>query len=103
MSFVSSSGFGKILAFAGLTVALAACQGGGGTQTNLPPAAPVATPFPTTYSLLQTITPPKSASFDIGFVDETNHLYTLADRSTNGIDVVNALTSAYLGTAGARR
>jgi hypothetical protein len=93
----SSPIFGKILALAGLTLGLAAC-GGSGVQTQ---PLPGYTPFPTTYSLLQTINPPKTSSFDIGFVDETSHLYTLADKTTNGIDVVNTLTDQYLGTAGA--
>jgi hypothetical protein len=95
MFFRSSHIFGKVLVLAGLTFGLAAC--GGGTVAT----TPLYTQFPTTYSLLQTINPPKSLSFDIGFVDETQHYYTLADRSTDGIDVINTITGAYLGTAGA--
>jgi hypothetical protein len=94
MSSISSS-LGKIFAFAGLTLGLAAC-GGGGVTTK-----PINTPPPTTYSLLQTLNPPNTLSFDISFVDETSHLYTLSDRSTNGIDVVNTNTDGFLGTAGA--
>jgi hypothetical protein len=42
-------------------------------------------------------------SFDIGFVDESVHQYYLADKITNGVDVVATLTppyGQYLGTAG---
>jgi hypothetical protein len=94
MLFRSSFQVGKLLALAGFTLGLAAC--GGGIAST-----PVNTPFPATYSLLKTITPPQTLSFDISFVDETSHLYTLSDRSTNGIDVVNTLTGQFLGTAGA--
>jgi hypothetical protein len=61
---------------------------------------------PTTYSYQQTLivagVPPATGTFgfDIGFVDESSNRYFLADKATNGIDVVNTLTSAYLGTAG---
>jgi hypothetical protein len=95
MFFRSSARVGKLLALAGFTLGLAAC--GGGTIAS----TPLNTPFPTTYSLLQTVNPPNTGSFDIGFVDETSHIYSLADRTTNGIDVVNTLTSQFLGTAGA--
>jgi hypothetical protein len=99
MSFLSPKTLGKILVFAGSTIVFAACNGNGNGINTTP--IPVTTPFPTTYSLLQTLPTPKTLSFDIGFVDETSHLYTLADKSTNGIDVVNTLTSQFLGTAGA--
>src|ERR1700684_4033901 len=88
MSSISSS-LGKIFAFAGLTLGLAAC-GGGGVTTK-----PINPPPPETYSLLQTLNPPNTLSFDISFVDETSHLYTLSDRSTNGIDVVNTNTDGF--------
>jgi hypothetical protein len=99
MSFAASPALGKILTVAGMTIALAACSGSGNGINTTP--IPRNTPFPTTYSLLQTLPTPKTLSFDIGFVDETSHLYTLADKSTNGIDVVATLTDTYLGTAGA--
>jgi hypothetical protein len=96
MFFRSFPRVGKLLALAGLTIGLAACNGAVQTQP-----LPGSTPPPTTYSMLQTINPPNTLSFDISFVDETSHLYTLSDRSTSGIDVVNTLTGAFLGTAGA--
>jgi len=82
---------------AGVTIALAACTGGNIVTQSLPGA----TPPPTTYSFQTKINPPNSTSFDISFVDETLHLYTLADRATNGIDVVNTMTNTFVGTAGA--
>jgi hypothetical protein len=78
-----------------MTLALAACGGNNVTTT------PVSTPVPTTYSFTTKINPPNTLSFDISFVDETEHLYFLADRSTSGVDVVNTLTSAFVGTAAA--
>ncbi len=102
MVFRVSPMFGRIAAFAGAVAALAAC--GGNVQTQ---PLPGATPFPTTYSFLQLVAgtglppaPPKTFSFDIGFVDETVNQYYLADKANNGVDVVNTLTSAFLGTAG---
>jgi hypothetical protein len=99
MSFVHSPAFGRFLALVGTTFALAAC----GSSTS---PAPVATLPPTTYTFLQTVSgvyPPgtKTLSFDIGFVDETVNQYYLADKVTNGVDVVNSLSSQFLGTAGA--
>jgi hypothetical protein len=98
MLFVSPRSFGKILTFAGMTIALAAC--GGSNSVSTTPIS-VTTPIPTTYSFQTKINPPNTLSFDISFVDETEHLYTLSDRSTSGIDVVNTLTSTFVGTAGA--
>jgi hypothetical protein len=100
MFFRPSLRAGKLLALAGFTLALAAC---GGSNSTTPVTSPVTTTFPTTYSMLQTLNPPKitSLGFDIGFVDENLHQYFLADKATNGVDVVNTLTSAFLGTAGA--
>jgi len=96
MSSLPSPRIGKILALGGFTLGLAACGG-----SNIATAPP---PFPTTYSLLQTVTgvPPAGASFsfDIGNIDETVHQYYLSDRASNGIDVINSLTGQYLGTAG---
>jgi hypothetical protein len=97
MSFSSPSALGKLVMFAVTAIAFSAC-GGGGVQTQ---PLPGATPPPTTYSFTSKINPPNTLSFDISFVDETEHLYTLSDRSTNGIDVVNTQTNAFLGTAGA--
>lgn len=99
MSSASRSTLRKILTFAGMAIGLTACGGGGNTVNTTP--IPVATPIPTTYTFQQKINPPNTTSFDIGFVDETEHLYFLADKTTDGIDVVNTLTGTYLGTAGA--
>ena len=102
MAFRVSPALGRTAAFAGAIVALAACGGNVATQP-----LPGATPPPTTYSLLQVVAgtnlpppPPKTFSFDIGFVDETVNQYYLADKANNGVDVVNTLTSQFLGTAG---
>ncbi len=83
--------------FAVVAVGFTAC-GGGGVQTQ---PLPGVTAPPTTYSFTTKINPPNTTSFDISFVDETEHLYFLADRATNGIDVVNTQNNAFLGTAGA--
>jgi hypothetical protein len=104
MSFPFRNALGKFLILAGMAVAFTACNGGSVNTTPLPGS----TPPPTTYTFLQTITgipglpptPPKTFGFDIGFVDETVNQYYLADKNTNGVDVVNSLTSQYLGTAG---
>jgi hypothetical protein len=88
--------FGAACAFT-MAVAFTAC-GGNSVQTQPQPGF---TPPPTTYSFTTKINPPNTLSFDISFVDETEHLYTLSDRSTNGIDVVNTLTNTFVGTAGA--
>jgi hypothetical protein len=93
-----SNALGSILVAGGMAIGLAAC--GGGSSVNTTPL-PTPTPFPTTYSFTTNINPPNSTSFDISFVDETEHLYFLSDRATNGIDVVNTLTSTFVGTAGA--
>lgn len=99
MPSASTNFVGRILVAAGITIGLAACSGGSNSVNTTP--IPVATPIPTTYSFQTKINPPNTTSFDIGFVDETEHLYFLADKATNGIDVVNTLTSTFEGTAGA--
>ena len=98
MSFPSPTALGKFIVLAGMAVGFAACSG---SSSPSPVAYPPPGSFPTTYGLMSIITPPKTGSFDIGFVDETAHMYLLADRSTNGIDVVDSLASKFLGTAGA--
>jgi hypothetical protein len=80
-----------------MAVGFAACGGAATPSTTVYPAPGT---FPPVYQFFALINPPKTASFDIGFVDESVHMYLLADRSTNGIDVVNSLTNAFLGTAG---
>ena len=100
MFFRSSPFLGKILILGGLTLGLAAC--GSSSSGSTPVAPPALTTPPATYSFTGLVLGgPATGSFDIGFVDENAHQYYLADRSTKGIDVVNTLTSAYLGTAGA--
>jgi hypothetical protein len=79
-----------------MALAFTAC-GGSGVQTQ---PLPGYTAPPTTYSFTTRINPPNSTSFDISFVDETEHLYFLSDRATSGIDVVNTQTNAFVGTAG---
>jgi hypothetical protein len=104
MSFSSPFALGKLVVFAVMAMAVTAC--GGSTNSTPTQPAPGTTPVPTTYSYQQTLivagVPPATGTFgfDIGFVDETINRYMLADKATNGIDVVNTLTSAYLGTAG---
>jgi hypothetical protein len=102
MSFRVPALVGKILLFAGFGAALAACSSS--TNPSQPPVAG-STPVPTTYSFQSIIqgAPPagKAFSFDIGFVDENAHQYYLADKATNGVDVVNTQLDTYLGTAGA--
>jgi hypothetical protein len=105
MPFPSRAALSKFLILAGMAVGFAACSSGSVNTTPLPGS----TPPPTTYTFLQTVTglpgvpptPPRTFGFDIGFVDETVNQYYLADKNTNGVDVVNTLTSQYLGTAGA--
>lgn len=102
MSFPSPSALGKLLLFTGMAVGFAAC---GGSSTPGPTAFPAPGSFPPTYQFLQNIAvpgaPPKTFAFDIGFVDETVHQYYLADKLTNGVDVVDTLATRLLGTAGA--
>lgn len=98
MSFSSPATLGKLLTGAALAVAFAACSN---SSTPGPTVYPAPNSFPVTYTLTSIINPPKTASFDIGFVDETVNKYLLADRSTNGIDVVDTLGTKFLGTAGA--
>jgi hypothetical protein len=105
MSFPSPSALGKLIVFATMAMAVTAC--GGSTSSAPTQPAPGTTPVPTTYSYQQTLivagVPPATGTFgfDIGFVDESTNRYFLSDKATNGVDVVNTLTSAYLGTAGA--
>lgn len=98
MSFPSPTALGKFILLAGMAVGFAACNNGPSASSAPPFPAPGS--FPATYGFFALISPPKSASFDIGFVDEGAHIYLLADRSTGGIDVVNSLTNAFLGTSG---
>jgi hypothetical protein len=101
MFFRSSPVLGKILVLLGLTLGLAACGSSSSNTTPVGSTTTTTTP-PTTYSFTGTVLgSPNAASFDIGFVDETLHQYFLANKTTNGVDVVNTLTSAYLGTSGA--
>ncbi|HQT25091.1 MAG TPA: cytochrome C nitrite reductase [Burkholderiales bacterium] len=39
-------------------------------------------------------------SFDIGVVDEADNIYALADRSNNGIDLIDTRTEKFLGRVG---
>ena len=109
MSFPSPLAKGKLVLLLGFVVALAACSNNGTAPAYSAPAVPVNLPS-TTYSYETTIALPgvpptgKTFGFDIGFVDETVHQYYLADKITNGVDVVATLTppyGQYLGTAGA--
>ena len=95
MPFPSRSALGKFVTLIAFAVAFTACSGGS------TPASVAQPGLPASYVLNTVINPPKPTSFDIGFVDETAHMYLLSDRGTNGIDVVNSLTSAFIGTAGA--
>jgi hypothetical protein len=61
------------------------CGGGG------PPQAATCTTVQ-----VATINPPDSTSFDVGYY--SNGIYYLADRTTKGIDVINAANNAFLGT-----
>ena len=97
MSFPSPTAVGKFVVLAGMAVAFAACSGNSAT----PSVQPAPGSFPTSYGLQTIITPPKTGSFDIGFVDEGAHMYLLADKTTNGVDVVDSLGLKFLGTAGA--
>jgi hypothetical protein len=78
--------------------ALAAC-GGNSVNTTPAPAAPI------NYTQLSTIAvpgvPPAKMSFDIGWVDPIANQYYLADKVTNGVDVVSTTSLALTGTAGA--
>ena len=54
-----------------------------------------------TFPSLGKVNPPSTHGFDISFVDNTSNTYYLADRTTNGIDVVDVTASppgGYLGT-----
>ena len=98
MSFPSPAALGKFILLAGMAVGFAACSG---SSSPSPVAYPAPGSFPTTYGLMTILNPPKTSAFDIGFVDETAHMYLLADKTTNGVDVVDSLATKYLGTAGA--
>jgi hypothetical protein len=90
-------------AVVGLSALMTGCNGAGTTPTS-PGVGVVNT---NVYALGQSITFPKfppavgNGSFDISFIDPAVSRYYLADRSTNGIDVVNTVSLAYLGTAAA--
>jgi len=101
MSFPSPTVFGKILTLAGMAGVLAACNSGGSTSP-----API-TPQTNLYGIAQTVTwsavPPALPavfSFDISFVDPTAHQYYVADRTTNGVTVIDTQTMKYVLTAG---
>ncbi len=91
----------RLLPAAAAALTLAACAGTGSTHP------PVATPAPTTYTLVRTVpvpnVPPASGtwSFDIGFVDGAAHRYYLADRTNKGIDVVDTTSDTFVTVAGA--
>src|SRR5437870_12098433 len=60
-----------------------------------------AAPPSASFLSLGKIHPPSTTGFDISFVDNATHLYYLADRTTHGIDVIDATAappSGYLGT-----
>jgi len=101
MSFPTARQALHIVAASGISALLAACSGGS------PGATPgVATVNPNAYALSQTLAwpnfpPPNGAeSFDISFVDPSVHQYYLADRTTNGVDVVDTGTLQLLLVAG---
>jgi hypothetical protein len=101
MSFPTARQALHIVAASGISALLAACSGGS------PAATPgVATVNTNAYALSQTLAwpnfpPPNGAeSFDIGFVDPSVHQYYLADRTQNGVDVVDTGTLQLLSVAG---
>jgi hypothetical protein len=100
MSFPSPTVLGKFLMLAGMAGALAACNSGSTTP------API-TPQTNVYGLAQTVTwsavppaPPAVFSFDISFIDPTAHQFYVADRTTNGVSIIDTQTMKYVSTAG---
>jgi YVTN family beta-propeller protein len=99
MAFPRSIALVKILTLTGVAGLLAGCNSG-----SVSPA-PI-TPQTTFYGVAQTATwtgfPPASgaASFDISFVDPTAHQYYVADRTSNGVSVIDTQTMKYVSTAG---
>jgi hypothetical protein len=111
MSFPSPLAKGKLAVLLGFAVALAACssngtttpatQGSGGSSVT---TASTVYQYETTLAIPGVPPTGKTFSFDIGFVDEVAHNYYLADKATNGVDVVATLVGpygTYMGTAGA--
>jgi hypothetical protein len=102
MSFTVRANFGNLIAVGILAAALAGCENAGQTV-----AAGVGGSNPNVYALSSAVTfanmPPATgvASFDISFVDPSVHQFYLADRLTNGVDVIDTQTLQYLRTAGA--
>lgn len=92
----------RLLPAALAAMTLAACSSTAGGS-----GPPVATPAPTTYTLVRTVAvpnvPPSSGTwgFDIGFVDGAVHRYYLADRTNKGIDVIDTSTDTFLSVAAA--
>ncbi len=85
------------LAAAGLT----ACNGG---ATSTPPGGTVSTQVVQNGAIAIPGVPPATGtfSFDISYVDPVANQYYLADRTTDGVDVVNTSNFQYVLTAGAK-
>lgn len=100
----------KLVIFAGMSLAIAGCNGGNGAQSppfsangnSLNAASP-----PTNYVLIEDATwqnwPPATGntSFDIGWVDPKAGQYYVADRNNSGVSVINTQSGGFLLTAGA--
>jgi hypothetical protein len=48
----------------------------------------------------ETISPPNTTSFDIGWVENSTGRYFLADRTNNAVDLINAKTDTFIGAIG---
>lgn len=102
-----TSRLGGIALAAGMTLALAACGGGGSATPSAPSGSPASAAYVSGGTIQWTGWPPPAnatpttSSFDIGRVDPNLEQYYIADRNNAGVSVIDAHALVWLRTAGA--
>jgi hypothetical protein len=69
-------------------------------STLLTAGAGVALADESSITFKETISPPNTSSFDIGWVENSSGKYFLADRTNNAVDLIDAKTDSFTGYIG---